>query len=138
MRLEAEAGFGRVNRIKTYERRLSTLVLASRNLANFNVQSEQCNDRCPGGVIIHIPKRASKVVTAKIVPCHDRTFVYCGIGLSYRRGLCSLFVQLYRAMREPLDDERQREVHAFFCVDMQKNDKTGLLLAISLPKRLKR
>ena len=63
---------------------------------------------------------------------------FCGIGLSYRRGLCSLFVQLYRAMREPLDDERQREVHAFFCVDMQKNDMIGLLLAISLPKRLKR
>ena len=28
MRLEAEAGFGRVNRRLTYERRLSTLVLA--------------------------------------------------------------------------------------------------------------
>lgn len=62
---------------------------------------------------------------------------FCGIGLSYRRGLCSLFVQLYRAMREPLDDERQREVHAFF-VPICKNDMIGLLLAISLPKRFKR
>ena len=76
MRLEAEAGFGRVNRIKTYERRLSTLVLASRNLANFNVQSEQCNDRCPGDVIIHIPKRVSEVVTAIIMPCHDVNSVF--------------------------------------------------------------
>ena len=76
MRLKAEAGFGRVNRELTYERRLSTLVLASRNLANFNVQSEQCNDRCPGDVIIHIPKRASKVVMAIIIPYHELNFVF--------------------------------------------------------------
>lgn len=40
-------------------------------------------------------------------------------------------------MREPLDDEQQREVPRFFCVDMQKKDMIGLLLANSLPKRLK-
>ena len=41
-------------------------------------------------------------------------------------------------MREPLDDERQREVHAFFVSIRKKNDMIGLLLAKSLPKRLKR
>ena len=76
-------------------------------------RQEQDSDRCPGDVIIHTPHRTSKVVTAKIyVVMADNRFQ--GVCLSYRRGLCSLFVQLYRAMREPLDDERQREVHAFF------------------------
>ena len=74
MRLEAEAGFGRVNRRLTYERRLSTLALDLRNLANFMYRQEQDSYRCPGDVIVHIPKWASKVVIAKIVPCHDLNF----------------------------------------------------------------
>ena len=53
MRLEAEAGFGWVNRELTYERRLSTLVLASRNLANSNPAKES-NGRCPRDVITRI------------------------------------------------------------------------------------
>lgn len=67
----ANAGHGWVCRELTYERRLSTLVLASRNLANFNVQSEQCNDRCSGDVIIHKPKKSVPVVTALNMLCHD-------------------------------------------------------------------
>lgn len=38
-----------------------------------------------------------------------------GICLSYRRGLCSLFVQRYRANARASEVERQREVHAFLC-----------------------
>ena len=67
----ANAGYGWVSRNMTYERSLSTLVLISRNLANFNVHSEQCNDRCSGDVIIHIPKKSVLVVTALNMLCHD-------------------------------------------------------------------
>ena len=67
----ANAGYGWVSRNMTYERRLSTLVLTSRNLAKFNVQSEQCNDRCPGDVIFHMPEKSVQVVTAFHVLYHD-------------------------------------------------------------------
>ena len=67
----ANAGYGWVSRNMTYERSLSTLVLISRNLANFNVHSEQCNDRCSGDVIIHKPKKSVPVVTALNMLCHD-------------------------------------------------------------------
>ena len=35
-------------------------------------------------------------------------------GISYRRGLCSLFVRRYRANARASKVERQRKVHAFF------------------------
>lgn len=138
MRLEAEAGFGRVNRRLTYERRLSTLVLASRNLANFNVQSEQCNDRCPGDVIIHIPKRASKVVAAIIMPCHDVNFFL--VVLVYHIGVGSVRCSFNcTGQCESLLMMNGNERFTLFFVSIcKKNDMAGLLLAISLPKRLKR
>lgn len=78
-------------------------------------RQEQDSDRCPGDVIIHTPHRTSKVVTAKIyVVMADNRFQ--GVCLSYRRGLCSLFVQRYRANARASKVERQREVHAFLCL----------------------
>lgn len=48
--------------------------------------------------------------------CHDMSlrFWVASDGISYRRGLCSLFVRRYRANARASKVERQRKVHAFF------------------------
>ena len=49
--------------------------------------------------------------------CHDMSlrFWVASDGISYRRGLCSLFVRRYRANARASKVERQRKVHAFLC-----------------------
>lgn len=59
----------------------------------------------------------SNVMAALFSAGHDMSlrFWVASDGISYRRGLCSLFVRRYRANARASKVERQRKVHAFLC-----------------------